>query len=255
MSKALVALLVGTGLCLLLSVLADNLLAGERGDAGGSATADYGPPAGTLPGSDGKESPLDGKEYSFPDTENQLITNFLASYREMDIEGYREVLHDDFRFYFQPFDIENHNLPSDHWRKDEELTVSENIFSGESCPEEQPGFSQITINIFVPLTPWTDSIHPDFPNVRRALYQVSMSAIRPGSTTIEVDGLADFFATSRDSVTDSGTLPYWQLIGHVDLTVGKTTESSSWGAMKLTCQGDPTPEDRPSWGRVKAIYR
>ena len=42
-----------------------------------------------------------------------------------------------------------------------------------------------------------------------------------------------FYATSRDSLHEGTTKPFYQMIGQVDLISGlKTTEENSWGSVK-----------------------
>jgi hypothetical protein len=196
------------------------------------------------------------KQYPFPDTEDQLMANFVAAYSARNIDGYREVLHDDFRFMFQQADIQNFGLPTNHLDRDQEIAISQVMFSGAPGPGGVPGISQIAIQVFVPQTAWEDvGDHPDFPGSRHRIYAINMDVVRPNSTTLQVQGQAEFFVVSQDSMTQGGVLPYWQILGHLDQTETKAVESASWGTLKILYWAQPNPTADTSWGKVKALYR
>jgi hypothetical protein len=177
-------------------------------------------PTGCLfsPDEDAKPPPPNKPKYEFPDTEDVLMANFREAYSKMDLDGYRDVLHPDFRFMFQQLDIEHLGLPSDHWTREEELLSANKMFNGLGPTP----ISKINIDVMDPQTPWQDtgSGHPDFPDSRRRVYAISMEITRPGDTTLMVTGLQEFFAVSRDSVVSGATVPYWELYGQIDRTEG-----------------------------------
>jgi hypothetical protein len=162
--------------------------------------------------------------YEFPSTEQILMENFKTAYGRMDIDGYRDVLHDDYIFKFKQEDVENLGLEYDRWYKDEELEGAQNLFSGQPSPSTgEAGVSGIEWSLLSPVGTWEDSTDPDFPNSERALYNIFLRIERPGTTTIEIQGQQIFYVTSRDSVMGDGTTrPYFQLVGQVDMSQGPT---------------------------------
>ena len=173
--------------------------------------------------------------YPFPDTPDKLMSNFKKAYGEMFMNEYRNTLHSDFKFFYQQADIDNLGLGSDHHNQDEELQISDHIFSGNPSPSSgEAGVSSIDFNFLEAATTWEDSFNPDFPGARRALFQIILFFERPASTTIEVQGNQEFYVIARDSVQDDATIKdYFQLVGQVDLSdLGKPVEGCTWGRVK-----------------------
>ena len=165
------------------------------------------------------DDPVD--DWSFPDTEDQLMANFKRAYSEMNIDRYRDVLNDNYKFMFQQEDIEHLGLPYDHFNRDDELDAATNMFTGVSPAPEVPAISSISIDVLEPQTAWQDVIeHPDFPNSRRRAYQITMYIERPGATTFKVEGLQEFFVVPHEFMVDNVARMGWQLVGQVDRTVG-----------------------------------
>jgi len=166
----------------------------------------------------------------FPGTEDQLLANFLWSFRALDLEGYDGTLHHNFRFKFQGFDVERFDLPSHFLDRHEELEVAELTFAPES------NIVAIRLEQFYNLMPWTDSpSHPDFPGSRRSVFFLEMSVERADTNDLRIEGLQEFFTVSRDSVLPGGEVrPFFEMVGQIDQSnAHKMTELVSWGAFKV----------------------
>ena len=164
----------------------------------------------------------------FPDTEDQLMANFLWSLGNLNLAAYTPVLHADFLFRFQNFDVERFNLPSQYLNRAEELQVAANTFATAS------GISEIVIQMFEPLEGWVDSVNPLFPDSRRRIYEIHLQVIRPGDTTFVIGGLQEFFVAGRDSTVPGGEMrTYFELKGQLDWSNAKASEGVSWGAFKV----------------------
>lgn len=160
----------------------------------------------------------------YPGSEDQAIANLKTAYTSMKVADYRAGLHPQYVFVLRPEDV----LPgeSDRFTYAEELAVAENMFSGQ--PIERPGdspvpaISAISIAVLDRQGAWTDvgSSDPDFPNTRRGLYVIQLTFSRAGANTIIVNGQQEFYVTSRDSLVNGVTKPYFQLRGQRDLTTG-----------------------------------
>lgn len=158
----------------------------------------------------------------FPDTEDQLITNFKTTYTSMKIDDYRPVLHPQYVFILRKEDVPPGE--SDRFTYAEELAVAENMFSG--LPIERPGdttvpaISSIAIAVLTRLGEWS-SVGPNdtnFPNTRRGLYEIQLTFSRADANTIMVKGKQEFYVASRDSLVNGVTKPYFQIRGQWDLT-------------------------------------
>ena len=168
----------------------------------------------------------------FPDTADKLMSNFQLAYSGMDYEKYQEVLHGNFRFLFKPEDAVG--LPDDVLTRDEELTISYNMFSGEPRPQPdgppEPGITRITISQLNRKDAWiaVDPSDPNFyepedaPNGKhaslQATYEVQMQIERDQGSQLQVAGDTIFFVASRDSLVGGVIKPYYQLRGQRDLT-------------------------------------
>jgi hypothetical protein len=158
----------------------------------------------------------------FPDSADQVMANFRSAYTAMDIDYYNDVLHNDYRFLFKPEDAAS--LPTSFYTKAEEMEATENMFSGEAHQRpdggSEPGISGITIGTWIRQGLWTDigPNDPDFPNTRRAVYEVALDFARAGFSTIQVRGQQEFYVSSRDSLVNGVTLQFYQVRGQRDLT-------------------------------------
>ncbi|MHB8080144.1 MAG: hypothetical protein ACYDIE_12925 [Candidatus Krumholzibacteriia bacterium] len=163
-------------------------------------------------------------EMPFPSTEDLLIANFKTAYTSMKIDDYRPVLSPQYVFILRPEDV----LPgeSDRFTYAEELAVAENMFSGlpidHGGGNVVPAISGISIAVLDRQGEWSDvgASDPDFPNTRRGLYLIQLTFSRADANTIIVNGQQEFYVTSRDSLVDGVTKPYFQLRGQRDLTTG-----------------------------------
>lgn len=175
----------------------------------------------------------------FPDSEDQLIANFLWSLGNLDHTHYADVFHVDYRFKFQSFDVERFELPSAFLDREQELEVAVNTFAPSS------GINAIHVEKFDRLENWVDATsHPDFPGTRRGIFEVELLVERPGSTDLSITGLQEFFLARRDSTLPGGQVrPYFAMIGQVDQSNAQkrgwqvvrhlVPELMSWGAFKV----------------------
>ena len=177
-------------------------------------------------------------EAVLPGTPELLLQLFITAHEELDIDIYGKLLHEGFKFFLQRDDIENLGLPFDHLNRDDDIACMTHIFSGAPYlrpdGEVEAGISQITFSRLEQRSTWAPSDHPDFPDAQRAGFEVDMAFHRPGDTTILINGLAEFYVTSRDSLYLGENVQFWQIRGIVDQTNsgGKATENVSWGSTK-----------------------
>jgi hypothetical protein len=173
----------------------------------------------------------------FPDTPDQLMANFKTAYTGLAIADYRSVLHPDYVFIFRLQD----GLPgaSDRFTCAEELAAAEKMFSG--LPIERPwdmtlpAISSIQFTTLNRAGPWTEVglEDPDFPNTKRALYEIQLAFSRAVANTIILNGQQEFFVANRDTVVSGVAKQYWQLRGQRDLSgESKGVDGDSWGAVK-----------------------
>jgi len=173
---------------------------------------------------------------------DQLITLLRDAYTSMDIDAYRALLHTDFIFKFQQFDIVNLNLPADHLTRGEDLATTTSMFSGQPVGYES-GASQIAWSLMEGIGSWETSDNPAFPGAMCRIYNFDINVIRPRDTTLIIGGQQEFYATSQDTMIDGTPASHWKLLGQVDLSdhiAGKGTQGYTWGEVKVLYQ--PWPE-------------
>jgi hypothetical protein len=176
---------------------------------------------------------------SAPATPDELMDRFREAYGGRDIAGYTELLDDAFRFQFLQADVEALNLPSDRLDLAKELNCAANMFSGE--PGSDPltgdpvaGISSITFELFQHEGTWgpTDDM-VNFPDTQRAVFDTQVSFLRPGSTTIIVQGHAIFYAAQIEIEAGGEAWTQYRLRGWIDRTATKVTENATWGGVKV----------------------
>ncbi|MBK9304477.1 MAG: hypothetical protein IPM94_11455 [bacterium] len=186
--------------------------------------------------------------FPFPDTADNLMTNFKNAYVEMNVGEYSNVLHSDFIFVFA--DWSDVAPPSGIYTREEDLQSTTNMFSGDQgqSPDGQPipAVRDIAFQQLVRLTEWEDvpETHPYFPGASRALYDVLVvfNLVNEGWITITVDTQQLFYVKAvAEEEKDGDIQQHFYLIGQQDLD-GKSAVLSF-----------ASNEDM-SWSIVKALY-
>ncbi|MBT3317776.1 hypothetical protein HN388_07325 [bacterium] len=174
---------------------------------------DTGPPPGNEP-----------PEYDFPDTKEIVLGNLKIAYEEMDINGYRDCLHPDFKFVFTDFDADQFEIPNSYFERSEDLEVMERTFSGNSHTTEdgtQPGLQDISISDWTNGGVWQQEAanHIYFPEAYRALYNIYMVYSEVGGEhTFTIQTTQHFYVEPVEELQDDGTTrTHWYIIGQEDL--------------------------------------
>lgn len=162
--------------------------------------------------------------YVFPDTPEKLMDNFEIVYEEMDIDAFRTMLHPDYLTILQPSTTALYPDVGDYLELSEELTIHENMFSGNPGTgpngEFAPGIVDIQFQILEQTQPFAETTASDIiPNAEFSLYEVVFLFDRgEGHTLLRVQGQIKFYVSSRDSVVAGETKPFYQMRGQQDLT-------------------------------------
>ncbi|MCP4798580.1 MAG: hypothetical protein GY893_01360 [bacterium] len=174
---------------------------------------DTGPPPGNEP-----------PEYDPPYTKEQVLTNLKIAYEEMDINGYRDCLHPDYKFLFIPEEGDQLGIPNGYFERAEDLEVMERTFSGNSHTTEegtQPGLQSISISGWDIAGVWQQESanHPYFPGAYRALYNIYMMYSEIGGEhTLTIESEQLFYVEPVEELQDDGTTrTHWYIIGQQDI--------------------------------------
>jgi len=164
-----------------------------------------------------------GPELPFPGTPDQLMTNFKTIYENMDIDGYRNLLHPDYQTILKSSTTQEFPEVGESLDYTEEVRIATNMFSGAPGHDAQGvqtnPISSIAFQDPEQLTSWEMSPPDDpVPNALSALFNVLFEFNRAGDRTLQVTGQIKFYITSRDSLYQGANKPYYQMIGQWDLT-------------------------------------
>ncbi len=176
---------------------------------------DTGPPPGNEP-----------PEYEFPDTKEKVLDNFKIAYEEMDINGYRDCLHPDFKFVFTTEDQVQFQIPNEYWERAEDLGAMERTFSGNSHTNDlgtQPGMQSISVSNWRIAGVWQQESenHTYFPESYRGLYEILMIyRVVGGEHTLTIPTIQLFYVEPVEELQDDGTTrTRWYIIGQEDLGI------------------------------------
>jgi len=131
----------------------------------------------------------DKTAYPFPDSPEQLMANFIAAYTARDLEGYRLVLHEDFRFVLAATAVAD-GLP-ESWDRAEELRIAANMFSGEDLVRPGrvvPAITRIVFEQCEARGAWTFYERPDGAGAMRRAYLIRADFLRRDGSVLSVEG-------------------------------------------------------------------
>ena len=162
--------------------------------------------------------------YPFAATQDLLMTNFRTAYDQMNIEEYRNALHEDFRFIF----AEGTTIqPNGFFTREQDLLSTTHMFNGEQGMSEtgeiKPGVRDVDFRLLQRLSPeWEDVpvTDPDFPGATRAVFDVELvfNLNDDANSTITVESQQIFYAMPVPEVQiDSSIRQRFYLIGQTDL--------------------------------------
>ena len=163
---------------------------------------------------DGDPPPVD--PHVFPDTADKLVRNFERYYGERNLERYREVLSEDYRFI---------NQDNSEYNYDRELEIADQMFN-EVAGDGGIAFTEINVEFLNPLGPWepTPGNDPYFGGAEGSLKRDCDVSIRfkvaGEDLWFVVGGLVKFYVTTRDVEVDGATRTKYELLGQHDQTEG-----------------------------------
>lgn len=160
----------------------------------------------------------------FPDSPDQLMTNFQTIYEQMDYSEYVKMIHPDYIMILKSTTSQEFPDVGETLDVNEELRIHERMFSKQDVTDPEgtlvPGVQTIQFQTFIRQGSWSLSPPNDqIPNAEFALYDVVFLFDRGQNySTLKVQGAIKFYVTHRDSVVSGVTKPYYQMYGQIDLT-------------------------------------
>lgn len=170
-----------------------------------------------------EDGPADPPPFVGPATPEQLMADFKAAYEDLDIDGYREVIHPDFLIFLSQDTVDEFALPGPTFSYAEEMLIAERMFSGHPYvrPDQTivPGITRFDFTYFAPETDWEEAGAEDrFPLALCAQYRVDIKVEQGNLGMVSIGGLIEF-AVRNDPVEVNGALrDRWWMVGQVDYT-------------------------------------
>jgi len=172
----------------------------------------------------------DPDAYTWPDTPQEAVTNFVRAYDEMNEDAFVATLHDDFRFIGIDCLYD--------WGRVTERLAAQHMFNGmrglNNHGEFHPPIANITVQSFEQQTDWVTlpDYVADFPGARWAIFTPTVVFNFEGGTyTATSYGDQIFYVKSVDEIVGGVTLPRYMVIGHEEIGPNKDT-AVTWGDMK-----------------------
>ncbi len=171
---------------------------------------------------DGDGKPPVGKTLPFANSPEQLMQNFQTVYEEMDIDGYREVIDPNFVIYLSQETINEYSLPREFFDYDEEVLITERMFSGNAITRPNgdiiPGIVRIQFNVFQAEAAWAVSpADHRIPNALWAPFRVDFT-IDQGTRALDIKGIIEFYLRSEQVEHQGRLQTRYRMIGQVDYT-------------------------------------
>ena len=163
---------------------------------------------------DGDPPPVD--PHVFPDTADKLVRNFERYYGERNLERYREVLSEDYRFI---------NQDNSEYNYDRELEIADQMFN-EVAGDGGIAFTEINVEFLNPPGP-RQPTPGHAPNWGRAAGRPPRAShvrlrfkVAGEDLWFVVGGLVKFYVTTRDVEVDGATRTKYELLGQHEQTEG-----------------------------------
>jgi len=230
---------------LLLTALLALALAGCGGDDGPTA-CNCGNPDPLPPGTPANDTP------------EHLMTRFEAAYENQVLEGFAPLLTADFRFHFS-----NQTDPAlvsqygDNWRKDDELTSTENLFEGftNENGDHVPGATSLQLTLssmgIVGDPDHADSTtHYKLATVANASLQLQV----PGTDGWLITAPHDFYLVRGDAAVlgegQAADSTRWYVRKWDDMSPSLAARKGGAWIPSLAM-----PAEEATWGSIKYLYR
>lgn len=175
----------------------------------------------------------------------QLMANFQAVTEGLDIDGYREVLDPEFAIYLSQGTIDEYSLPREFFDYDEDMLISERMFSGNAITRPNgdiiPGITGITFNVCQAEAAW--AVAPEdhrFAGALWAPFRVDLTVEQGNEGRMTIKGIIEFYLSSEPVDYQGSTIQNYRMVGQVDYT------ASRWAKR---------PAEDTAWGDLKALYR
>ena len=172
-----------------------------------------------------------------PPSPDGLMQEFEQVYTEMNLMTYSTLLHEDYDFKF--LEVGRKTVP---WDRELEIASTESMFNGSpgeildgliACS----GVDSIRISEFIRMTPWeeTGPDAADFPDTKRALYQVNIIFhVDDGGNSFTIATRQVFHVKGEEIEQDDGsTVTGYHLRGQRDMLPEKGNVDLHWGDIKM----------------------
>lgn len=200
--------------------------------------------------SDDPVSPNDGDPGSsddlpFAGSPAQLMQNFETAYEGRNLNGYVDMLDEDFLCFLKQETVSYFGLHRSYFDREEEVGITEVMFSGNPPCECVGAISDIDIVTLRQIDTWETTENTEFPGALESQFDVDfrvMQSTNAGERQINIKGRLIFFLSTEQVEHQGATRTLYHLTGMID----ETDAAAKAGVV---------PTEDVSWGSLKALYR
>lgn len=156
-------------------------------------------------------------------TQADLMAQLQTVYEDMDYRGYTQILDPEFKIILKPETITEFSLPTNYFTYDQDIQITERMFSGDPAGENVPGITSISVIDMIIVTPWEESQDTEFPDASYAKYNVHFEFWQGSGDArqkMTVKGEIDFYLSATPINYEGKERTQYKMVGQVDRTEG-----------------------------------
>lgn len=174
------------------------------------------------------------------DTPDELMANYQIAYSDMNIAAYRDaVLADTYEFILRDETVEEFEIPDGEFDLDEELAITEKMFSGQANAEGKV-LTDIEIQVFQPDGTWqpvapSDPHFGTVPGALSRMYSVLIYFNVQGDFRYKIHGSQVFYVVADTIMHQDTPTQCYRLRGQLDLSSilpKRAVENTTWSELK-----------------------
>lgn len=174
---------------------------------------------------------------TLPTSGDAVVEIFETIYNDRDIDGYRALLHPDFKFLLDT----TAPRTEDYLNYDTDTAITATMFSGEQGDAAEAYPITAILLAANPVGTWlpVPDDDPDFGGLGAEWreYNVALEIQREGYPALVISGPVDYYVVQVETREGEPSRASWQLLGQWDHTANSgRTEDTSWSEVKLLYQ-------------------
>ncbi|MCP4574492.1 MAG: hypothetical protein GY838_19245 [bacterium] len=157
----------------------------------------------------------------FAGSPEQLMRNFMDVYEDRDYTGYLTVIDPEFKIFLKQETVDEFGLPRDYFGYDEEIVITEKMFSGNPPREGVGAISNIELSVLSQVGTWELTENTVFPGALESQYEVQfkiMQSTTDGERQLNITGRIIFFLSTEQVDHNGRERTLYRMVGQIDET-------------------------------------